>query len=79
MPTLVHSVNSTSTTSSGSTQIGLLRHRSRWCRVERWRVAPERIEEPHQPGELGVGEPGADPPGEAELSIVFIDAEEQRT
>src|SRR5918992_5626943 len=58
---------------------GLFRHLSRWWRIERWRVAPERIEQADQPGELGVGEPGSDPPGEAEISIILIDAEEQRT
>src|SRR5688500_14694582 len=50
---------------------GFLRRRSwrRW--VERCRVAPERIEEAEQPRELGVGEPGADPPGEAEVAITL--------
>src|SRR5581483_10362948 len=52
-------------------------HRLRRRGVEGRRVAPEGVEEPEQPGELGLGEAGADPPGEAEPPIVLIDAEEE--
>src|SRR5690349_45672 len=40
--------------------------------VERGRVAPERVEQPQEAGELGLGEPGADAAGETEPSIRVI-------
>src|SRR4051794_22592919 len=68
----------------------LFHHRPGRRRVERRRVAPERLEQTEKPGQLRVRESGADPSGETErlsvvlfsivrFSIVLVDAEEERT